>query len=158
MMQTRAAGDADRDFIVSGWSASLRGSRDIPLVPMTAYASIFRPIIERQLERANVLVAHGESGVLFGFIAYDPRMYVVGIGRERRTLVGYVLYVYVATPFRERGFARALFAAAGISPSQRFGYACRTRWSRDLRSKVPLAEYDPYRARYQETSPWPNKQ
>ena len=153
MILTRPACAADRDFIVSGWSASLRSSRDIPLVPMSTYATTFRPIIEGHLARAQVLVAHGEAGVLFGFLAFDPSTYVATIGRRHITLDGYVLYAYTAAPFRRRyGVQRRLFAAAGISPLQRFGYACRTRSSWELRSKIPLAEYDPYRARYEETS------
>ncbi len=150
MILTRAAIAEDRDFIVSGWSASLRSSRDIPLVPMATYAATFRPIVARHLELARAVVAHGESGVLFGFIVYDSATYHVELGRRRVTLDGYVLYVYVAAPFRRRGIARRLFAAAGIDPTQRFGYACRTRSSWELRSKIPLAEYEPYRARYEE--------
>jgi GNAT superfamily N-acetyltransferase len=151
MILTRPACTDDRAFIVSGWSASLRESRDIPLVPMAIYADTFRPIIARHLDRVRVTVAHGETGVLFGFIAFDPSIYVAMLGRRRVTLDGYVLYVYVASPFRRRGVARRLFEAAGISPTQRFGYACRTQWSWELRSKIPLAEYEPKRARYEET-------
>ena len=150
MILTRPAIADDRDFIVSGWSASLRSSRDIPLVPMDTYAATFRPIVEHHLAVASALVAHGEAGVLFGFLAYDPTTYVAMLGRRRATLYGYVLYAYVAAPFRRRGVARRLFAAAGILPDQRFGYACRTRSSWELRSKIPLAEYEPFRARYEE--------
>ncbi len=151
MILTRPAIADDHDFIVSGWSASLRASRDIPLVPMAIYAETFRPIIERHLEAARVVVAHGETGLLFGFIVFDPAIYVATLGRRRVTLAGYVLYVYVASPFRLRGIARRLFDAAGINPTQRFGYACRTRSSWELRSKTPLAEHEPFRARFQET-------
>lgn len=150
MIATRPIIDADREFVVSGWSSSLRASRDIPLVPMIDYADMFRPIIERLVAMADVVVAHGELGVLMGFIAYDPAKYTASINRRRLALDGYILYCYVASPFRRRGIARRLFAAAGISPEQRFGYACRTRASWDLRAKIPLAEYEPFRARYEE--------
>lgn len=150
MIATRPATPADRDFIVSGWSASLRSSRDIPLIPMTIYADTFRPIIERLLDRCNVIIAHGDS-LPFGFIAFDPSTYVAKIAGQRVTLDGYILYVYVASPYRRSGVARRLFSAAGISPTQRFGYACRTRSSWAFRSKIPLAEYEPFRARYGET-------
>jgi GNAT superfamily N-acetyltransferase len=119
---------------------------------MAIYADTFRPIINRHINRTNVLVAHGETGVLFGFIAYDPTAYTAIVGGRRVTLAGYVLYVYVAGPFRKRGVARTLFAAANILPAQRFGYACRTRSSWELRSKIPLAEYEPHRARHEETA------
>jgi hypothetical protein len=150
MIFTRNAVAEDRDFIVSGWSASLRSTRDIPLVPMALYADTFRPIITRHLDRCLTIVAHGETGVLFGFVAYDTSTYEVTTSNRKMRLDGYVLYVYVAAPFRRRGVARRLFAAAGISPTQRFGYACRTRSSWELRSKTPLAEYEPFRARYEE--------
>jgi hypothetical protein len=130
----------------------MRSSHDISLVPMSRYAEIYHPLIEHQLDVARVLVAHGETGVLFGFIAFDPSTYAVSIGRQHTTLTGYVLYCYVAEPFRRRRIASALFATADISPYQRFGYACRTRSSWLLRSKIPLAEYDPFRARYEEVT------
>jgi hypothetical protein len=147
---TRPACTDDRQFIVSGWSSSYRSSRDCT-TPMALYAEQKHAEVEYYLERCHTLVAHGELGVLMGFIAYDPSTYVATIGRRRVTLTGYVLYVYVAGPFRRRRIAHRLFGAAGISPSQRFGYACRTQWSWDLRSKIPLAEHEPKRARYEET-------
>ena len=152
MILTRPAIADDRAFIVSGWSASYRASRDVALIPMRLYAATYRPVISEHVDRSRVLVAHGEAGVLFGFIAYDHTVYVATIDDERVTLDGYVLYVYVASPFRRRGIARRLFTAAGISPTQRFGYACRTRWSWELRPKIPLAEYEPNRARHEETT------
>lgn len=148
---TRPATAADRQFVVSGWSTSLRNSRDVPLVTMRQWAELYRPVIEQHVSCTRVLVAHGSTGVLFGFIAYDPTTYVIGRGPRTRTLDGYVLYVYVAEPFRRHGIAARLFAAADIPPSSRFGYACRTHWSGDLRHKIPNAEYDPFRARYEES-------
>lgn len=127
---------ADRQFVISGWSSSLRMSRDVPLIPMSRWADIMHPVIDAALDRqaARTLVAHGE--VLHGFICAEPR---------------YVLYVYVAQPFRREGVARALFAAAGIDPGAQFGYACRTRASWELlviHRKCPMATYDPYHARF----------
>jgi GNAT superfamily N-acetyltransferase len=148
---TRPALPADRNFIVSGWSTSYRHSRDCT-TPMSLYAKHKHEEIEFYLDRCSALVAHGELGVSMGFIAFDPSTYVATLpGQRRITLSGYVLYVYVAGPFRRHGVARALFAAAGISPGSRFGYACSTRMSWELRSKIPLAEREPYRARYEET-------
>src|SRR3989442_922310 len=99
MILTRPAGPSDRDFIVSGWSSSYRMSRDCT-TPMALYAKQKHEEVEWYLARVRTLVAHGEAGVLFGFIAYDPAMYVARTGRHRITLNGYVLYVYVAAPFR----------------------------------------------------------
>lgn len=149
MILTRAAVAADRPFITSGWSSSYRLSHDCT-TPMSLYPRQKHEEVHFYLDRAHALVAHGETGVLFGFIVYDPTTYVAILGGRRITLDGYVLYVYVATPFRRRGIARQLFAAAGIAPTRRFGYLCRTRQSWELRSKIPLAEHEPHRARYEE--------
>lgn len=151
MIVARPAIADDRAFIVSGWSSSYRMSHD-ETTPMALYATQKHEEVSFYLDRCSTLVAHGELGVLMGFIAYDPTTYVATVGRRRMTLDGYVLYVYVAGPFRRRGIARRLFAAAGISPLQRFGYACRTQWSWELRSKIPHAEHEPKRARYEETT------
>jgi len=131
----------DRAFVLSAWSSSLRSSRDVPLIPMSMWASVMRPVLEHMLDRttAGTLVAHGE--VLQGFICVEPN---------------YVLYLYVAQPFRRLGIARALLAAAGIDPAQRFGYACRTRASWQLlqvHRKAPLAAYDPFHVRF-DNSEW----
>ncbi len=132
----------DRQFVISGWSSSLRLSRDVPLIPMVLWADTMHRVIERALERpmAQTLVAHGE--VLQGFICAEP---------------SYVLYVYVAQPFRRLGIARALCGAAGIDPMARFGYACRTRSSWQLltvHKKAPLATYDPFHARFDQQTTW----
>lgn len=127
---------ADRAFVRSGWSASLRTSRDVQLIPMRLWAVTMHPVIDHALDRpaARTLIAEGE--VLQGFVCAEP---------------GYVLYLYVAQPFRRLGLARALLAAADIDPARRFGYACRTRASWELivlHRKAPLAVYDPFRARF----------
>ena len=143
----------DREFVLGGWLDSYRGSRDIVLCPMRLYAQTYRPWISSILGMASTLVAHGESGVLFGFIVYDSTTYVASFGGRKITLYGHVCYVYVDEPFRSRwGIARKLFEAAGIDPASRFGYACRTRSSWLLRSKIPLAEYEPYRTRHEEVT------
>lgn len=127
----------DYRFILSGWSASQRLTRDIPLVPMEHWAAIWHPIVDRAIthHETRIIVAHGE--VQHGFLAYwDP---------------SYVLYCYVAQPFRRRGIARGMFHAAGIDPASRFSYACRTKMSWELmvnQRKALLAHYDPFRYRF----------
>lgn len=151
MILTRHATADDRPFIVSGWSSSYRPSLN-ETRPGALYARQKHEEVNYYLDRCDTLVAHGEAGVLFGFIAYDPTTYVAGSGERRRTLHGSVLYLYVAEPFRRRGIARRLLAMSGIERLSRFGYLCQTRWSWLLRSKLPLAEHEPYRARYEEIS------
>ena len=98
---------------------------------MAMWSTFSHPVIEHALDRVSVLV--DESEVLRGFIAYEPN---------------YVFYIYVPQPFRCNGIARALFAAAGIDPASRFGYACRTLGSWQCRAKFPSAIYDPFKARF----------
>jgi GNAT superfamily N-acetyltransferase len=141
---------ADRQFVRSGWSASYRGARDLPLIPMRGYADIMHPIIDGYLDHPAVrtLVAEGQLGVLFGFVAADPTPYVTRLRDQRLELAGYVYYLYVADPFRRRGFAKQLLAAAGVDRANPFGFAASTPWCRKLRNKIPFAEYDTMRARY----------
>lgn len=141
---------ADRQFVRSGWSASYRTSQDLPLIPMKGYADIMHPIIDGYLDhpRVQTLVAMGELGVLFGFVSADPSHYVTEIRNEDLELAGYVYYLYVAGPFRRRGFAKQLLAAVDVERVGPFGFAASTPWSRKLRSKIPFAELDTLRARY----------
>jgi len=146
----RPATDDDRAFVLSNWSSSYRSSQDVSYVPMRRYAAMYRPVFEEHFDAARVLVAHGELGVLMGFIVYDPSSYGVRRNGVVVNVDGYVLYVCVGEDFRRRGIAKKLFAAAGIPPTSRFAYAARTRWSWLLRHKIPAAVYDTYRARYDE--------
>lgn len=141
---------SDRQFVLSGWSTSMRGSRDLPLIPMRDYAAIMHPVIDGYLDHPTVLthVAEGDGGVLRGFVSADSTRYSTRMRGGIVELAGYVYYLYVAAPFRGWKIARALLAAIGIEPSSRFGYAMRTRSSFEVRAKIPLAEYDPYRARF----------
>ncbi len=127
----------DERFVVSGWSASQRMARQIPLVPMSMWRSNFwHPVVKAVLSRetATTLVAVGsERDVRKGFICYEP---------------GYVLYCYVAQPYRRQGNARLLFEAAGINPASRFRYACDTHWVATLRDKIPFAVQDTLTARF----------
>lgn len=133
-MILRPACPDDRAFVVSGWSSSLRLTRDLPLVQMTTYATHMHAILGEVLERPRVEVIVAEGSVLQGFMVFERP--------------DHVLYCYVAQPFRRNGIARQLFAAAGIDPASRFDYACRTKASWVCRHKIPLAIYNPYRARF----------
>lgn len=141
----------DRQFVISGWSSSMRTTRDLALIPMRDYADIVHPIINGYLDHREVhtLVEQGDEGVLRGFIVFDPRHY----NADSRSWVfeGYVYYLYVAAPFRGWKIAARLVAATGIDPAKRFGYAVRTRSSFEARGKIPLAEYQPHRARFLST-------
>ena len=135
----------DRMFIVSGWSSSYRMSRDCT-TPMAIYAKQKHEEIDCHLKRERVQTLVAEGSVLAGFISFEPRARIVD--EYGLVTADFVYYVYVAQPFRRRGVARGLFGAAGIDPSTRFHYACRTLGSWELRDKIPLAHHSPYYARY----------
>ena len=122
----------DHQFVLSGWSASLRMTRDVQLIGMDDWATLMHPVIKRIIARSECIVAEGS--VLQGFIAFQQP--------------DYVLYCYVAQPFRGRGIARGLFRAADIDPSSRFRYACRTKASWECRGKISNAIYDPFHIRF----------
>jgi GNAT superfamily N-acetyltransferase len=150
----RPARDSDRQFIISGGSSSLRMTRDLPLITMEDYAGIMHGQFAKALVRDGVQTIVAEGSVLAGFITFERGAHVID---ERGVLevVDYVYYVYVAKPFRRNGVARELFEAAGIDPMSRFHYAARTKWSWELRNRVPNARYSSLYARY---SPEENKQ
>lgn len=138
MIAVRPIVEADRPFVISGWSASYRDSRDLSFISMVDYATIMHSQIERLLAnpRFETLVLWS-SDVRAGFICFERPDYVV--------------YVYVAGPYRSRGFAHHLLDAAGIDPTSRFEYAGRTRasWMLVASGKLPAAKYNPYRARFE---------
>lgn len=143
MTTYREAEPADEMFIVSGWSSSQRMTRDLPLVQMKDYAALWHPVVRAVLARprARTIVARGAAEPM-GFICFEHS----DLGNPPM-----VIYVYVAQPYRRHGIARALFEQAGIDPSGRFEYACRTKMSWELMEKLrktPLAGYNPYRARF----------
>lgn len=137
----RPATPADEVFVTSGWSASYRMSRDVAFVQMSDYADHMHKVIAAVLARPRVKVLVSEGEVLRGFLVYEES----DIGNPPL-----VIYIFVAQPYRKRGIARELFAAANIDPSKPFEYAARTRTSWELSRKTPLARYNPYRARFAE--------
>jgi hypothetical protein len=137
---------SDRPFIISGISASLRMTRDIPLISMLDYANIMHAQIAKLLDRTGVQCIVAEGSVLAGFIVFERGAQVVD--ELGLCAADYVFYVYVAQPFRKLGVARGLFAAAGIDPASRFHYACRTLSSYEARGQVPRARYSPFYARF----------
>lgn len=144
----RPAIAADRMFVISGWSASLRMTRDVPLISMADWSSIMHPQIAKVIDRAGAQTIVAEGSVLAGFVCFERDARIRD--ESRRTVVAdYVFYIYVAQPFRRRGVARGLFDAAGIDPASRFHYACRTLSSWEVRPKFPAAHYSPYHARFQ---------
>ena len=112
----------DRQLVVSGWSSSYRKSKQAGLINNRRWAKVMHPEIEEIIDHpsTSVIMAcepgeldHLQREFLYGFIA-------------TRAGAPYVYYCYVKLPYRGRGIARQLFAAAGIDPAGEFRYACQT--------------------------------
>lgn len=134
----RCPGRCARNFVLGGWSSSLKHSRDAGMITSDNWVTVMHNEIAIICARpeCRVLVAHGVvDDVYLGFIAGEP---------EERV----VYYCFVKDTYRGNGHARALFEALGVDPKGRFVYPASTRTSRTLRDKIPLAIHDPAVARY----------
>lgn len=101
-IETRPAEKPDLAFIFSSWLKSFRESEFAKGIPTSLYYREHHRLIERLLERAQVLVAcNPESpSQIYGWICFE---------RSRARVIH---YVYVKQPFRELGIAKRLLEAA----------------------------------------------
>jgi len=136
----------ERAFVISTWSSSYKSSHFAGLIASEDWPAIMHAQIGKLVDRPNArtLVACEPDGFLYGFIAGDT---------SRRLPIVY--YVYVKDPFREVGYARALFVALGVDPAQPFLYTCRTAIVSRIAdnypggtNKIPHAKFAPAAARY----------
>lgn len=123
-------------FVMSSWARSNRRSDVGKLVPVSDYWDVVNPIIKRTLTESKTIVATDpeDSDHLYGFICYRPPE----DGLDP-ILLHYVLVKQFA---RQRGIARRLLRAAGITKSSRATFTHKTdsahRYLRDYRSdKTP---------------------
>lgn len=152
----RPAEPEDLSFIIDGWKDSYRTSRAAGMIQMDDWDAIMADQVKKVLARPDcqTIVAYhsGETdriADLYGFICVE-RNYDIHInefvgGRHRRRMVRtgvpLVHYIFVRQMQRENGIARGLFKAAGVDPSDRFNYSCRTGVVSDLAAKIPRAEW-----------------
>lgn len=127
-----------RNFVLGGWSSSLKHSRDAGMITAKNYRDVMHAEIAEICARpeCHVLVAVGDAADVFlGFIAGEPAEHIV-------------YYCFVKELYRQRGVARSLFEALGVDPRSRFVFPCETRASLALSRKIPLAIHDTAVARY----------
>lgn len=155
----RPADAGDRTFIIQNWLDSYRTAFSAGLIAMEDWYKVMWPQVEKVLDRPGVrtLVAHETDETervadLYGFITFDPAMRHL-LGRDKRaTILPTVVYVYVKGSHRRWGYARKLFAAAGIDPRSEFVYVCDTEATKRLRMKIPNAKWAPLSARFPHTT------
>ncbi len=142
----RPAELADGPFVVSTWSRGFKVSRSAGMICSTDWERVMHPQIQKVLSRADVrtILAYENTDptFLYGFIAGDTS-----------GSVPVVFFCYVKEAYRRAGYARGLFAALGVDPSQRFAYTCWTPVIQKLVTKVPFAKHDPNLARYSKSEP-----
>lgn len=136
----RCPARCERNFVLGGWSASFKHSREAGLIVASDWDDVMHVQLAKICARpeCRVLVAHGQVADSFlGFIAGEPSEAVV-------------YYCFVKEAYRRRGIARALFEALGVDPAKPFLYPALTRALADpaLRNKIPLARRDPAVGRY----------
>lgn len=137
----RHASDSDKRFCADAWSRTYRTAESAGFIDMRHWLPIAVEQCKRYIARSYVttIIAYEDAewaraADIYGFIVADT------------TDVTPLLYMgYVKDEYRRRGFARALFAAAGIDPTARFSYLCETRSSEALTAagKMPHATFDP---------------
>lgn len=128
-----------RNFVLGGWSSSLKHARDAGMITSEDWVSVMHEQIFKICARPEARVLVASDLVMMGFIAGEPAERIVH-------------YCFVKEGYRRRGVARRLFEAFGVDPKTRFAFPVMTRILTDhetrLRSKIPLAIHDPAVARY----------
>lgn len=142
----RPAEAGDVVFIVNSWLSSFRGSHTAGMIAMDDWKQVMerqvRRVLARDGVRAYVAYAPGETDKkvdLYGWIAVE-------LGHDAPL----VHYCYCKRAYRRMGIARGLFATAGVDPSKRFFYTCKTPSAAVLarHRKIPKARWSPLIARY----------
>jgi GNAT superfamily N-acetyltransferase len=111
------------------------------------------PVYEKLLARPDMqtVVAYEkrDPSFLYGFIAADPTEQAIA-DKEGACAGGlrWCLYVFIKQNYRGHGYARGLFAAAGIDPSKPFLYASNSQQASRLAAKIPLARFNPLCVRF----------
>lgn len=131
----------DRKLVCDSWARSLRLSEAAGFCDMRNWMGFAVEQAKRYIARSYVttLIAYEDAQYASDFDVYG---YLVVDTTEPTALL---YYGYVKDEYRKRGFARALFAAAGIDPDGRWKYLCETRSSVELvaAGKMPKATFDP---------------
>lgn len=151
-LKIRRARPDDVAFVIDTWVESFRNTYAAGVVPMEHYQADYRKYVSWILEkrRPTVLVAYdAEAEVpgaeLLGFLAFEEKA-TYPTGNTTRTVGPVVHYVYVKEYARERGLARALFAAGRIDQHGAFVFTFKPT---DLdKSRVPRARWNPLIARH----------
>lgn len=140
----RAADETDLRFVLHSWLDSYKFSHAAGLIAVADWRAVMEPQVRRILARAgvSVLVAHhpvtDRTADVYGWVAL-----------ESYRNIPLVHYVYVKQAYRRMGVAAELLLAAGVHPSDRFYYTCRTAVVGKL--DLPRAQWRPLIARHEET-------
>lgn len=150
-----ASSPTDREFVISSWLDASRTSYSAGLVGMSEWYPTMWPVYERIMDRPDMrtMVACDpvEHDDLFGFIVADPteqRVPVKGRPGQFKCWPAMIVFLYIKSHYRGRGFARGLVGAVGVDVSKPFLYAGHTRITSGLVARYPQSKYDPLQIRF----------
>ena len=135
-IEVRPGTPADHPFVGASWLKCLW--KNSPFAKGVAHDTFFahhKPLVERALVRASVLVAHphGDPDTIVGYLVHEA----AADGRAC------VQWVYVRAPWRRVGIARRLLQAARLDLSKAF-YTLASYDAAPLLRKYPGLEANPY--------------
>lgn len=134
--------ESDRcSFVVSHWSSSYKKSHQAGSIWHEDYAEIMHKQIDGYFK-------HHDLKAILACEATDPRFIYGFIVGDVSETIPVVYYVYVKESYRRAGIARALFTALGVDPHERLVYVKSTPDAIELKSKLPLARFNPNELRY----------
>ena len=135
----------ERQFVIATWSSSFKKAFAAGLIATEDWPAVMHPqlgkILDRAGSRAVIACDTEDSTFFYGWIAGDTS-----------ECMPVIYYCYVKEPYRKAGYARQLFAAFDVDPSQPFTMACQTPTSIALRDKIPRARWNPLEVRYPKDS------
>ncbi len=136
----RPAELSDAKFVVSQWSRCFKGNRSSGMIADEDWAAVMHAQVQKLLNRPGVrtIIAYENTDpdFLYGFISYDVS-----------AAVPVVYFTCVKEAYRRGGYARGLFAAAGIDPEKYFAYAYWTPTVIKIAKRIPFAKHEPDYAR-----------
>lgn len=154
----------DTAFVIDTWVETFRNTYAAGVVPMKFYQADYRKYVATLLadREPDVLIAYDAAAEvagaeLLGYLVFETSA-TFPAGRRMKTVGPIVHYCYVKEYVRERGLARALFAAAKIDQHGDFVFTFKpTEHDRKPDAKkwkdtIPRARWNPLIARYPKTT------
>lgn len=143
----RAEALDDRKLVCDAWARSYANSWSRTPLPGRSAFGFVDPSrwVALGVESAKAIIARDDVTAIVAYEDQDWAAPFDAYGFIVTEPPDVVWFAFVKDEYRGRGFARALFAAAGIDPDRPFRYRVQTRSSEEIAAagKMPLARFDP---------------